>query len=57
MMYVNKAVPGEQFARLSEALQAYGILEDTLKIVREYLNPENPRNNALLEQIPALIFL
>lgn len=56
MMYVNKAVPGEQFARLTEALQAYGILEDTLKIVREYLNPENPRNNALLEQIPAYDF-
>ncbi|MDE6088282.1 MAG: hypothetical protein K2G25_07850, partial [Oscillospiraceae bacterium] len=56
MMYVNKAIPGEQFARLTEALQAYGIQEETLKIVREYLNLENPRNNALLEQIPAYDF-
>ncbi|MDE5884609.1 MAG: DUF4132 domain-containing protein [Oscillospiraceae bacterium] len=51
MMYVNKAVPGEQFARLTQALRDIGVSEDTLRIMRDYLDLEKKRDNSLLDQI------
>ncbi|MDE5768485.1 MAG: hypothetical protein K2H82_03790 [Oscillospiraceae bacterium] len=51
MMYVNKAVPGEQFARLTQALRDIGVSEDTLRIMRDYLDLEKKWDNSLLDQI------
>lgn len=53
-MYVKKSVPGEQFSRLTEALRDMGVPENTLRIMREYLDPGKDRDNSLLDQITPL---
>ena len=54
MIYANKTINGEAFPSLMQAFKNYGVAKETCEIAVEYLNLENPRNDALLEQIPQM---
>ncbi len=54
MIYANKTVNGENFPNLMQAFANYGVDKETLEVAAEYLNLENPRNNALLDKIPQM---